>query len=117
MIQLLLVYKVYGFIESLSIMFPVVPQIITSVSSDQVYVGDYVSLSCIPSQGQFLISWAFNDTILNCDDSTLCSMGAYGTTLNLFNVQHTGSYTCSLIVGSQIILSETITVTVREGMV
>jgi hypothetical protein len=101
-----------------------VPQLIVSNESISLRAGDPLFISCMPSIGNFNITWYHNGQMISnigCDqydDDPLCTQ--YESTsqhilyLQSAQANDSGLYTCGIVVGDDIAVSRTISVNVTS---
>ena len=88
-----------------------------SFASVTLLEGSTVTLSCIPSVIETVLSWRHNGTIVNEDESTSFSPVNLNHNLILDNsdVRDSGQYTCRAVLDDEVV-EQSITVTVVPGM-
>lgn len=114
-----------GYISVLTCHFVLVPQLLHSSVAINAFVGDSLSLRCLPSQGNFVIKWQHNGRTITagvCDIRNIIDRCFYPEQYNYIfllrgvTLDDSGQYTCSLLVDNEVILSQQINVTITEGM-
>lgn len=117
-----------GYIVALTchfLSFLLVPQLLQYPVAINAFVGDYLSFSCRPSQGNFVIKWQHNGRPITagaCNRENIIEACFYPEQYNYIfrlrgvTLDDSGKYTCSLLVDNEVILSQQINVTITEGM-
>ena len=98
-------------------------------TTTQVFIGNSLSLYCIPSFGPFTISWSFNNLPLaelnECSNNTMgpCLLpsdilenNSHFLLIGAASTADSGTYTCSLVVEEEVINSRHFNVTIVPSM-
>ena len=94
-------------------------------------MGDLLQLSCLPSSGNYNISWYHNDTVItnmNCEqeqhnkrrDIEACLFPPpYNTNLSVLatSINDSGIYQCRLVVAGETILNKSINVAIKPSKI
>ena len=100
---------------------PSVPQLLTGGPVVQVLLDTKFSLSCKPSRGSFLITWQHNGQPLNCETEGGISTCQFTNNqqdtllLNRVSYNDAGTYTCTLVLNGEPIVSENITLGIIQS--
>ena len=88
-----------------------------SFASVTLLEGSTVTLSCIPSVIETVLSWSHNGTNVNVDENTSFSPVNLNHNLILDNSdeEDSGQYTCHVVLDDEVV-EQSITVTVVPGM-
>ncbi len=109
--------------------YPIVPDLVPSNIEHKVYIGQSLSLSCEPSKGDFVIKWEHNGVVIpglpnlplpsKKRNALLSILSPYPYNYDLFlpftSIHDAGVYSCSMISNDEIIVTQTINVTVSES--
>ena len=98
-----------------------VPQLVTGGPVVQALLDAKFPLSCKPSKGSFLITWEYNGQSLNCEteggtDTCQFTNNQQDTLLlNRVSYNDAGTYTCTLVLDGEPIVSQNITLGIIQS--